>query len=415
MDESNKLANYKRKILHKLMKKKKRKIFSNNKFKILKIVIKLILLFIFQKIIQETNKNNFVHFLNGGLVSTKQYKYFEDMKLKYTNDSFLNPYLEQITILRHIYNKNSKKLKENKNIINIFVSLTNNYVYPTLVSINSVLINCNKEKTFIIYRILCTSDFSEDSISILNSLMIQYSSNLEMIFYNMSNNFIEIGKTNGRYTQTVYYRLLVPVMFEIDRVIYLDGDTLVFKDLTEMYQIELNDNYVIGTLDYIVSGIDHFGTKSKIYINAGVIILNLEKIRKDNKIYDLLNLTNGQYYLPSNDQTIINYVFYPKIGIMPSKYNIFNFNDELDIKIYYNIIRTKINITELKEAFKDPTTIHHVLCWPKMWSIHHKYVNGFSAAKKRNNYSCEKYYNLWHSFAKKTNYYNQILNFTSKD
>ena len=245
--------------------------------------------------------------------------------------------------------------------------------------------------------------------------MTQYSSNLEMIFYNMSNNFIEIGKTNGRYTQTVYYRLLVPVMFEIDRVIYLDGDTLVFKDLTEMYQIELNDNYVIGTLDYIVSGIDHFGTKSKIYINAGVIILNLEKIRKDNKIYDLLNLTNGQYYLPSNDQTIINYVFYPKIGIMPSKYNIFNFNDELDIKIYYNIIRTKINITELKEAFKDPTTIHHVLCWPKMWSIHHKYVNGFSAAKKRNNYSCEKYYNLWHSFAKKTNYYNQILNFTSKD
>ena len=101
MDESNKLANYKRKILHKLMKKKKRKIFSNNKFKILKIVIKLILLFIFQKIIQETNKYNFVHFLNGGLVSTKQYKYFEDMKLKYTNDSLLNLYLEQITILRH--------------------------------------------------------------------------------------------------------------------------------------------------------------------------------------------------------------------------------------------------------------------------------------------------------------------------
>ena len=160
MDESNKLANYKRKILHKLMKKKKRKIFSNNKFKILKIVIKLILLFIFQKIIQETNKYNFVHFLNGGLVSTKQYKYFEDMKLKYTNDSLLNLYLEQITILRHIYNKNSKKLKENKNVINIFVSLTNNYVYPILISINSVLINCNKGKTFIIYRILCTSNFS---------------------------------------------------------------------------------------------------------------------------------------------------------------------------------------------------------------------------------------------------------------
>lgn len=268
--------------------------------------------------------------------------------------------------------------------------------------------NCDKTKTFITYHILCSPDFTDNNISILKSLMNQYSSNIEMIFYNMTNNFMNLN--NKRFTQATYYRILIPILTNIDRILYLDADTLVLKDLTEMYEVEFNDNYVLGTLDYLTSGIDNLGIKSKKYINAGVLLLNLEKIRKDNKIYDLLKYIR----LLGNDQTLINYVFYPKIGIMPSKYNIFNFNDELDVKLYLKLLRTKINITELKEAFNDPITIHHVLCWPKMWSIHHRYVDYFSAARQRNNYSCKKYYKLWHLYARKTDYYHDILIFTRK-
>ena len=150
--------------------------------------------------------------------------------------------------------------------------------------------------------------------------MNQYSSNIEMIFYNMSNIFMNLN--NKRFTQAAYYRILIPILVDIDRILYLDGDTLVLKDLNEMYHAEFfNDNYVLGTLDYFSNGIDYLGIKSKIFINSGVLLLNLKTIRKDNKIYDLLNLTLSNIHLKGYDQTLINYVFYPKIGIMPSKYN----------------------------------------------------------------------------------------------
>lgn len=72
--------------------------------------------------------------------------------------------------------------------------------------------------------------------------------------------------------------------------IYFDADTLVLKDLNEMYQAKFNDNYVLGSLDYLSKGIDYLGIKSEKFINSGVLLLNLKKIKKDNKIYELLNI-----------------------------------------------------------------------------------------------------------------------------
>ena len=94
---------------------------------------------------------------------------------------------------------------------------------------------------------------------------------------------------------------------------------------------------------------------------------------------------------------------------MPSKYCIFNHLDESDAKFYYDLLRTKINYTELINAINDPTIIHTAICWPKMWSTKAKMQESFSACKKRNNCSCEKFHNLWYHYANKTKYYKEIL------
>ena len=64
----------------------------------------------------------------------------------------------------------------------------------------------------------------------------------------MGNNFITLN--NKRFSQAALFRLLSPIIFDIDRMIYLDGDTLVFKDLNEMHKIKFNDNYILGILDF---------------------------------------------------------------------------------------------------------------------------------------------------------------------
>ena len=114
------------------------------------------------------------------------------------------------------------------------------------------------------------------------------------------------------------------------------------------------------------------------------------------------------------DQTIINFILYPKIGILPSKYSIWNFNDKLDIMKYSKHLRIEININEFEMSLNDPTIIHNVLCWPKLWFSNTKYDEGLTACKKRNNCNCKKYSDLWHFYARKTNYYNEILYFSRK-
>ena len=99
----------------------------------------------------------------------------------------------------------------------------------------------------------------------------------------------------------------------------------------------------------------------------------MEKIRNNNKIYEFINIINSDTKLPSQVQAIMNYVFYPKIGILPSKFGIWNFRDIKDIKQYISHLRTKLDINELEESYLKPSIIHNVLCWPKIWSPSTKY------------------------------------------
>ena len=403
---SKKSNNFKRKNKRFLQKGREYNIIHKNRIFIL--IILLFFIFILEKY------KNYIQFIfvniTKRIIDTKYYESFENIKSRYINNTLFKPYLETINIISHTYNQNYKTLKKYKNNINICVSLNNIYVYPQLVSIESVLINCNKHKTFLTYHILCAPDVTENTLSILKSLVNKYPLNLEIIFYNMNNNFMKFD--NYRISQATAYRLAAPIMLDIDRLIHLDGDTLTLKDLTKMYKMDMKDNYIFGTLDVMSDGIDYLGIKSEKYINAGVVLLNLEKIRNDNKTIDIFNFINSRTGI--SDQTVFNYIFYPKIGILPYEIGIWNFYDESDIRQYNTFLRTKINVTEMTEGFKNPTIIHSVLCWPKIWSVKTIYATTYTYCKQRGDCSCEKYHNLWHSYANKTDYYEEIQHYTGK-
>jgi lipopolysaccharide biosynthesis glycosyltransferase len=212
------------------------------------------------------------------------------MKQRFKNDSgqlqgsasaSINPYLEEISIFSHTLNRKSIELKNKKNNINIAMAFNDRYIYPILVSMESVLSNSNKHESFITYHFLCCYNVTENTLSKIKSFLNHYPLNLEIIFYNMGNTFINLENT--RLTQVAFYRLFLPILINIERILYLDGDTLTFKDLREMYNLDFNDAYIIGTLDYFSNGVDYLELKSEKYINSGVLLINLEKLRNDEK------------------------------------------------------------------------------------------------------------------------------------
>ena len=327
---------------------------------------------------------------------------------QFSNDSSLTSLLNNISIISVDYS-NKTKINSDKIKINICISLSNGHIYVALVAMESALSNLNKEKSIYIYHILCSGDVDNNSIEKIKNFMNKYNENLELIFYNMSNIFIQFK--HQRLSQVTYYRLLLPLMIPSDRIIYLDNDILVFKDLLELYQTSFNGNYVLGSLDMTSNSLDYLGIKSDRYINAGVLLINLDKIRKDNKHIGIIKMALFHRNLRSHDQTVINYIFYPNIGLLPFKYGLFNFQSESDLENkYMNIIRQKLDIKELIKAFNDPGIMHLLVCHPKVWMRNPKFSKRVTICQEKNDCDCSKYHDIWYEYAKNTSYFEEIKN-----
>lgn len=114
------------------------------------------------------------------------------------------------------------------------------------------------------------------------------------------------------------------ILKEFDKFIYLQFDMCVVKDLSELYNIDMKDNYIAGVVD---ADFYFTGNKNckrlnlpsmKQYVNIGMLIINLKQIRKDNMIQKFIELSKRNYLY--QDQDIINIACYGKIITLPPKY-----------------------------------------------------------------------------------------------
>ena len=218
-------------------------------------------------------------------------------------------------------NNNKTDIFKDKTKIHIAMCLDNKGVYPTLVSMTSALENQDKNKTILIYYLLLSWNFDTKKIEIFESLKDIYT---VIINYYIIPNIFKYVKT-WRNSYTVYYKILLPLMLpELERIIYLDGDTMIFKDLSEMYNLPFNNNYVLGYPFHTPFLIDKLGIKSKRYVNGGVLLFNIAEIRKNNMDLELLLYTlRNENYLIFREQDTLNYVYNEKIGLLPFKFGIY--------------------------------------------------------------------------------------------
>lgn len=173
-----------------------------------------------------------------------------------------------------------------KHKIPIAMATDENYVYPTVIAMTSMLENKDKN-THLDFNIMMSGEVNEEDIDRMKSFEKHYK-DCSVRLINMNDDFKDAYTSSDRLTYPTYYRLKLPsIMPKCDKILYLDGDIIVRKDLWQMYNSSVEEHYVAGIKDFghLDSG-KEYAHRMGIndldqYVNAGVLIMNLKKMRQD--------------------------------------------------------------------------------------------------------------------------------------
>ena len=129
-----------------------------------------------------------------------------------------------------------------------------------------------------------------------------------------------------------YCRILLPHLLHVPRLIYLDCDVLVFRDLSQLFDFELargkafagvRDSETLSLADD--SRIIADGMKlpaQGAYFNCGVMLMNLDELRKENfteKSLEFFQSWRGHYRFW--DQSAFNFLLHARIEELPEHWN----------------------------------------------------------------------------------------------
>lgn len=250
-----------------------------------------------------------------------------------------------------------------ENYIPVVFATDDGYAFPTGVAIASLLKNKKKDTKYKIY--LITPELSEDNLCKLRSFNDK-TCQIEIIYAKDLLNGMKA--TLEKVTNTDYYRLMLDtILLKEDKVIALDGDLIVLDDLTDLYNIDLEENYIGGCYfrphdiynrAYVQNVLTLDEGKR---INIGVMLMNLKKLRQDG-IQEKFLSKIGQFDVMSED--IINYVCKDRIKYIPVKYNY-----NLHFYKYKDLLKgcPVYSDNEYLRAERNPAIFHYTL--EKPWKV----------------------------------------------
>lgn len=208
--------------------------------------------------------------------------------------------------------------------MNLLFTIDKNYIPVFAVCLKSILQNGGDDhyEVYILH-----SDLEEE-----------HKEEIKLLSSRVNFRFIEVDPAlfagfpvSARYPVQIYYRLAAPLLLpeDIERILYLDGDTITINSLKELYNMDFEGNLLIGcshtgailnTVNQVRLGME----KSVPYINSGVMLFNLPALREELSIQDIQQYASGRdliLFLP--DQDMLTALYGQKVKLADwRKYNL---------------------------------------------------------------------------------------------
>ena len=199
--------------------------------------------------------------------------------------------------------------------ISIAYAPDDNYVNQTVVSMISALEH-NEQVEFIIMY----SKLSAESMQKLGAV----GGSLRLIKMDESQ-FADLTLSKW-VTVQAWFRIKLPDLCkDLDKVLYLDCDTLIRGNLDELFSLNLTDKYLAGVKDVwgVSKYVKRLGMKSGVYVNSGMLLFNCDYCRKEHFFDKVVEFAkNNAKIIEFCDQDSINKVVDEHKLVISPKYNL---------------------------------------------------------------------------------------------
>jgi hypothetical protein len=266
--------------------------------------------------------------------------------------------------INDIYNK-YHPTKTNKNEIiktqiNIEFTLDPNYILETMLTASSIMAT-QKKTTKIVFHFGVIRNFTPENMLKIYSLKNKINNLTEFNFYYLKDAMKKM-KNFHKKGEACPGKFELPQLLpnSVKKLLLFDaGDVIIFKDLTELYNYDMKNYWVLGLPEPI--GIKYIKKYNSVkYLNIGALIINVTEF-KINKIWDKYTRNRNLHIGGAPDQTLLNIIipdskkdFFPfRLGV----FSIFRKDDSFEKKVYDDVGLNSWLVSKLNTLPDNPKTI----------------------------------------------------------
>ncbi|HFR3714876.1 TPA: glycosyltransferase family 8 protein [Streptococcus suis] len=249
--------------------------------------------------------------------------------------------------------------------MNILFTLNDAFVPQVATCIASVVNNLDAEDSCHFY--LFSDGISEENQSKLKDFITSSGNKVSFVELNNLLSYFDFDIDTNGWASVVLARLLVDKLLpnDVERIIYLDGDTLLLKNIKSLWEMNL-DGKVIGMCpEPTVSKKrkEFLGLSTSPYHNSGVLLIDLKQWREreiGKKVFDFYRENDGKLFAP--DQDALNGALKDDIKTLSVTYNYFNIYDVYPYRVLKSLNSPAdfIGKEEFLHIQKEPDIVHYL-------------------------------------------------------
>ena len=212
-------------------------------------------------------------------------------------------------------------MQKNLKIIPLVFAVDDNYAPLLGVALRSILDNAKNGNFYKVY--LLNTEISQSNFEMLNEYNCDV---MEIKYVNVADRMAKISKDKihlrDYYTKAIYYRIFIPDLFpQYDKILYVDCDVVVLRDIAELYDTELGDNIFAVVHEETMTAMEVFGKYSedflgverKKYFNSGLLLINTKEYIKQNIEEKFIKIMHKYKFEVAPDQDYLNVLCKDKV------------------------------------------------------------------------------------------------------